>query len=105
VARATPAEEAAWKEKFVPIQAEIKAVRAQMFALRGKKDAESLDKREQLTKQTEELTEKLPDPLPSIHSVVTKEEKPDIHVLNRGEYNQKGDRVNPRPLGVLLPAG
>jgi hypothetical protein len=103
VAKATPADEAAWKETALPIQNEIKAVRSQMFALRGKKDPESLDKREQLTKLTEELTEKLPAPLPSLHSVVTRDEKPDIHILARGEYTAKGARVGPRPLGVLLP--
>ena len=103
VSKATAADEVAWKAKALPIQDEIKAVRAQMFALRGKKDAESLDKREKLTALTEELTDKLPGPLPSLHSVVTKDEKADIHILGRGEYTAKGARVGPRPLGVLLP--
>src|SRR5688572_5197783 len=105
VARATPEQEAAWKAQAAPIQAEIKTVRGQMFGLRGKKDPESLDKRESLTKKIEELQEKMPEPLPSIHSVVTKDEKPAIHVLVRGEYTAKGDKVGPRPLGVLLPPG
>jgi hypothetical protein len=103
VSKATPADEAAWKEKAQPIQEELKKVRGQMFGLRGKKDPESMDKREQLTKLTEDLTDKLPPPLPSIHSVMEKDEKPDIHILGRGEYTQKGDRVGPRPPGVLLP--
>jgi hypothetical protein len=103
VAKATPEEEAAWKQKAAPIQNEIKEVRAQMFQLRGKKDPESLDKREQLTKQVEELEERLPAPLPSIHSVASKDEKSDIHILARGEYTAKGDRVGMRPPGVLLP--
>src|SRR5437762_1654219 len=83
VSKATPEEEAAWKEKASVVQADIKVVRAQMFQLRGKKDPESLDKREQLTKQMEDLTDKMPAPLPSVHSVVTKDEKPDVHILIR----------------------
>src|SRR5436190_5656020 len=83
VSKATPEEEAAWKEKASVVQADIKVVRAQMFQLRGKKDPESLDKREQLTKQMEDLTDKMPAPLPSVHSVVTKDEKPDVHILVR----------------------
>jgi hypothetical protein len=105
VARATPEQEAEWKAKTAPIQAEIKQIRAKMFQFRGKKDPESLDQREKLTKQIEELEEKLPAPLPSIHSVVTKEEAVATHVLNRGEYTQPGDRVGPRPLGILMPPG
>jgi len=101
--RATPAEEAARKEQAAPIEAEIRAVRAQLFELRGKKDAESVDKREQLNKQIEELTEKMPAPLPSIHTVIDKDEKADVHILARGDYTAKGDRVGMRTLGVLLP--
>jgi hypothetical protein len=102
VARATPEEESAWKEKAAVVQAEIRTVRGQMAPLRGKKDAESLDKREQLNKQIEELQEKMPTPLPSIHTVMDKDQKPDIHILARGEYTAKGDRVGRRTLGVLL---
>ena len=29
----------------------------------------------------------------------------DVHILARGEYTAKGDRVGMRPLGVLLPPG
>jgi len=101
--RATPAEEAAWKAKAEPIQAEIKAVRGQMFSLRDKQDAESLEQREKLNKRIEELQDKMPAPLPSIHTVVNKDEKPDVHILIRGDYTAKGDRVGMRTLGVLLP--
>jgi hypothetical protein len=101
--RATPAEEAARKEQVAPVEAEIRAVRAQMFPLRGKNDPESIDKREKLNKQIEELQEKMPPPLPSIHTVVDKEEQLDVHILARGEYTARGDRVGMRALGVLLP--
>ena len=105
VQRATPDEEQAWKAKAAPVQEELKAIRSQMFPLRGKKDPESAEKREQLTKQMEEVQEKMPPPLPSIHSVVSKDEKPDVHILARGEYTAKGDRVGLRTLGILLPPG
>lgn len=101
--RATSVEEAAWKAKAEPIQAEIKTVRGQMFSLRGKKDVESTEQREKLNKQIEDLQDKMPDPLPSIHTVITKDEKPDVHILIRGEYTAKGDGVGMRTLGVLLP--
>jgi hypothetical protein len=105
VPRATAEQEAEWKAKSEPVQAEIKAIRAQMFQFRGKKDAESIEKREKLTKQIEELEEKLPAPLPSIHSVIEKDETPNVHVLNRGEHTAPGDKVGMRPLGILLPPG
>ncbi len=105
VAKATPEEEAAWKEKAAPINNEIKTLRAQMMALRGSKDPESADKRAALTKQLEELQEKLPPPIPSIHTVIDKDEKAETHILGRGEYTAKLDRVGMRPLGVLLPPG
>jgi hypothetical protein len=103
VAKATAEEEAEWKAKAAPVQAEVKALRAQMFELRGKKDPESQDKREHLTKQIEEVQDKMPAPLPSIHSVTTKDEPGNTHILARGEYTAPGDRVGMRPLGVLLP--
>ncbi len=105
VPRATPEQEAEWKAKSDPIQAEIKAVRAQMFQFRGKKDPESVEKREKLTKQIEEIEERLPAPLPSIHSVLTKDEAPNVHILTRGEHTAPGDKVGMRPLGIMLPPG
>jgi hypothetical protein len=106
VEKATEEEKAAWKEKAAPVEAEIRKLRGQMAGLRGKKDAESLDQREVLTKQIEEWQEKMPDPIPSIHSVINKpENKSPIHLLTRGDYTAKGDRVGMRPLGILLPPG
>ena len=105
VVTATAEEQAAWKEKAAPVQKELGAIRQQTFALRGKNDAESADKRAKLQMQMEELQDKLPPPIPSIHSVIDKDEKLDQHVLIRGEYTQKGDRVGMRTLGVLLPPG
>jgi uncharacterized protein DUF1553/uncharacterized protein DUF1549 len=106
VQKATPEEQAAWKEKAAPVEAEIRKLRGQMAGLRGKKDAETADKREALMKQIEEWQEKLPAPLPSIHSVANKpDKKTPIHILMRGDYTKKGDAVGMRVPGVLLPPG
>lgn len=106
VLKATPEEQAAWKEKAAPVEAEIRKLRGEMMALRGKKDTESVDKREALTKQIEEWQEKMPPPLPSIHSVTNKPgSKTPIHILMRGDYTNKGDRVGMRVPGVLLSPG
>ncbi len=57
-------------------------------------------------KKLEEPQDKMPEPLPALHSVVNlTDKKSPIHLLARGEYNAKGDRVGMRPLGVLLPDG
>ena len=48
----------------------------------------------------------IPEPLPAIASIKNDPEKrTPIHVLNRGNYDQKGESVGMRPLGVLLPDG
>ena len=70
-------------------------------------DAESLEKREKLTKQIEELEETLPAPLPSIQhaSMDSRTSARPIHVLTRGEHaDNKGDRSGMRPLGDPAPA-
>jgi hypothetical protein len=101
LAKATPEEEAAWKEMAAPVNNEIKTLRAQMMALRGKKDPESDDKRESLTKQIEELQDKLPPPIPSIHTVTDKDEKAETHILAR-EYTAKGNWVGAPPALTAL---
>src|SRR5262249_28368165 len=103
VEKATEAEKATWKEKAAPVEAEIRKLRGELAGLRGRKDAESSDKREAINKQLEEWQEKMPAPIPSIHSVINKPEKSSIHILQRGDYTQKADRVGMRTLGVLLP--
>src|SRR5439155_440595 len=46
----------------------------------------------------------MPEPLPSLFSVADDpEKKTPVHLLARGDYAKKGDRVGMRPLGVLLP--
>ncbi len=92
----------AWKAKSDSMQAEIKKLQAEVKSLKDKPEAAG--QRDSLMKQIEEMQAKLPPPLPAIHTVA---EKPDqrspIHLLARGDYRNKGDRVGMRPLGILLP--
>ncbi len=106
VLKATPAEQAAWKARAEPIEQEMKTVTAARKRLEGKQDAASIDQKESLTKKLEELQDKMPQPLPALHSVVNQlDKKSPIHLLARGDYNSKGERVGMRPLGILLPDG
>jgi hypothetical protein len=95
--RATPEEKAAYKAQTEPLQAEMKRVKA---AMRGAKDMEKTA----LEKKLEDLEGKMPEPLPALYSVADDPAKrTEIHLLARGEWEKKGDRVSARPLGVLLP--
>src|SRR5262249_59491408 len=61
------------------------------------------DARTRLNEQIEELENKMPPyppTIPSIHNDST--QRTEIHVLHRGEWEQKGERVAPRPLSVLV---
>jgi hypothetical protein len=99
--RVKPEEVAVWKQKTEAIQAEIKTIRAEMMTMRGK--PEMADQREALRKKIEELQENLPEALPSVHTVVTKPaEQSPIHLLGRGDYMAKGDKVHARPMGILI---
>jgi hypothetical protein len=101
VPRGTEEEIAAYKAKMEPINAEMTKLRAEMRKLRGRQDA--VDRREEIRKALEHLQENMPDPPPSVHTVLTKpDQMTPVHVLARGDYLNKGDRVLPRPLGVLL---
>jgi hypothetical protein len=106
VLKATPEQQAARKAKAAPIEKEMEKLKATMKNLQGKKDAASLDQKEALTKKLEDLQEQLPEPLPALHSVTNAMDKRSpIHLLARGDYTAKGERVGMRPLGVLLPDG
>ncbi|MFN0112411.1 MAG: DUF1549 and DUF1553 domain-containing protein [Blastocatellia bacterium] len=106
LAKASPEQQATWKAKAEPIEQEIKTVTATMKKLQGKEDAASRDQHQALTKKLEELQDKMPEPLPSLHSVTNQMDKRSpIHLLARGEYSAKGQSVGMRTLGVLLPDG
>jgi Protein of unknown function (DUF1549)/Protein of unknown function (DUF1553) len=106
VIKATPEEQAAWKAKAEPIEREMKQINEEMKKLRGKDDPATLDQKQALMKKLEKLQEAMPEPLPAIHSVANmSDKKSPIHLLSRGDYHAKGQRVGIRPLGVLLPDG
>ena len=106
VLKATPEQQAARKAKVEPIEQEIKTLTATLKRLQGKQDAASLDQKETLTKKLEELQDQMPEPLPALHSVTNMpDKKSPVHLLARGDYTAKGNRVGMRPLGVLLPDG
>ncbi len=97
VVRASPDEQTQWKAKVEPLEAEIRQLRQSM---KGKKG----DELEAIRKKVEALEEKRPEPLPGLFAVALEPGNRDsIHMLARGDYQNKGDRVGPRPLGVLLP--
>jgi hypothetical protein len=99
IPRHSPEEDKAWKAQAEPIEREMKQVRASMRGLKG-------EQRAPLEKKLEELQDKMPDPLPALFTVTDDPAKRSaIHLLARGDYQHKGDRVGMRPLGVLLPEG
>ncbi len=96
---ASAEEQAAWKSRSEAVNQEIKKIQASMRGLKG-------PARDEFEKKLKETEERLPDPLPALFSVANDPEKASpIHVLARGEYQNKGERVGMRPLGVLLPDG
>lgn len=106
IVKASPEQQTAWKAKAEPVEQEIKTVTATMKKLLGREDAASRDQHAALMKRLEELQDKMPAPLPSLHTVGNQTAKRSpIHLLARGEYTAKGQSVGLRTLGVLLPDG
>jgi hypothetical protein len=94
---ASAEEQAEWKAKNQQVQAEMKKLRGQMKNLKG-------DALVQMEKKLKDVEAKVPDPLPALYSVANDAAKATpIHVLARGDYANKGEKVGARPLGVLLP--
>jgi len=92
-------EQAAWKARFDTINKELKSLRGKIGKTAGPEKAE-------MEKRLKEMEAKLPDPLPGLFSVANKTDKVSpMHVLARGDYQNKGAAVGMRPLGVLLPEG
>lgn len=93
----SPEVQAEWKAKTDSINKEMKELQKQMKDL----DAERKAQMEQRIKETEA---RLPAPLPALFSVMDEKEKiSPIHVLARGDYQNKGAKVGMRPLGILMP--
>jgi len=99
VALASSEEQTAWQMRFDAADQEVKSLRMSMRGLKG-------DERKQMEKKLEDLEAAKPEPLPAVYSVANDRARlSPIHVLARGEYENKGERVGMRPLGVLLPDG
>jgi hypothetical protein len=97
--KATPEERRTWQAQAEPVEAEIKRLREAM-------NKAPREERGQWLMKIEAMQDKMPPPLPAIYTVANDPAKRSaIHLLARGEYQQKGARVGMRPLGVLLPDG
>ncbi|MEZ5402358.1 MAG: DUF1549 and DUF1553 domain-containing protein [Bryobacteraceae bacterium] len=95
----TADEKQAWDARKKEHDGKIKDLRSKMKDLSGEEKGKMLG-------QIRALEEQSPEPLPALYSVSNDFEKPaEIHVLARGDYRNKGDRVGMRTLGVLLPDG
>ena len=73
-----------------------------------KEEAKKLpkDERKPVYDEVARLEATLPEPLPTICSIQNDDEKrTQIHVLERGNWDTKGEAVSIRALGVLLPEG
>ncbi|MCS7025033.1 MAG: DUF1549 and DUF1553 domain-containing protein [Bryobacteraceae bacterium] len=94
---ATPEQEKAYQEAKAAHEAELKRLRQTMEKLTGEEKGRMLQK-------IRNLEETPPEPPPAVFSVLNDMSKMSpIHVLARGDYQNKGPRVFPRPLGVLIP--
>jgi hypothetical protein len=97
---ASPEQRTAWQEAKEKHLAEIKELRGQM-----RKITDGEEKGRMLAK-IRDLEESAPEPPPAIFSVGNDFAKASpIHVLPRGDYQNKGAKVGMRPLGILLPDG
>jgi len=96
---ATPEEQAKHKATMAPIEAEMRKLR---FSMRR---ASEEDKGKILTR-LEQLDEQMPAPLTAMYAVKNDlKDMTQIHMLQRGDYRNKGPKVGMRPPGVLLPDG
>jgi hypothetical protein len=90
-------EQASWKVRSQQYQQQMKELKA---AMRGTQGAD----RAKLETRIEELEDKLTETPATLFSVSDDPSKRSpVHLLARGDYTHQGDRVNMRPLGVLLP--
>lgn len=96
---ATPEEQAAWKARMEPIEREMRKLR---FQMRRAPETE----KGKIEARLEELDQQIPAPLTAWYAVKNDPaEMTQIHLLERGDYRNKGPLVGMRPPGVLLPDG
>jgi hypothetical protein len=99
IPRAPVEVQAAWKAKVEALDAEVKQLRRSMKTA-------TPDERQARVKRIEEIQDNTPEPPAGLQSMSDDlAHKSEIHLLARGDYQNKGDAVGMRPLGVLLPDG
>ena len=92
-------EQTAWKQSTDAVNEQIKELREKAKAL-------PVVERGPILADVADLETTLPAPLPTLCSIQNDaEERTAIHVLERGNWDRKGDSVGPRVLGVFLPDG
>jgi len=81
-----------------------KKLRGKLKGMRGKISLAPPEERAKMEQEYAELEASLPPPPDNISTIHNNyEERTEIHVLNRGNFDQKGDAVGMRALGVLIP--
>ena len=96
---ATPEEQAKHKAVMEPLETEMRKLRVSM------RRASEEDKGKILTR-LEEIDGQIPPPLTAMYAVKNdSKDMTQIHMLQRGDYRNKGPKVGMRPPGVLLPDG
>jgi Protein of unknown function (DUF1553)/Protein of unknown function (DUF1549) len=98
--KASEEEQQAWKTKAGPIQADMGRL---IKEIAKHKDGAGVT---DLQKQLEDKQDELPEPLPSLFTVHDNfATQAEIHILARGDYQNKGERVGMRVPGIFLAEG
>ena len=96
-------EQDAWQAKTDAIKEEVKKLKESLGDLERE---EKKRKQKEVNKRVKELEAGLPEPLPAIASIRNDPEKrTPIHILQRGDHDNKGEQVGMRFPGVFLPDG
>jgi hypothetical protein len=98
VPKSTAEQQAAWKAKADPINAEIAKLKKSLAQHKDEASAGAIQK------EIDAVSARMPEPLPTLFSV--KDDRAAhfaIHVLGRGDTRNMGDLVHARAIGVLLP--
>lgn len=93
---ASPTEQKDWEARTAEAKKEIKRVQALARQATG-------EEQDRLNAQVESLEDKLPAPLATIPSTQDDfAQRTPIHLLRRGEWENKGEPVGPRPPAILV---
>lgn len=92
---ASPLAAAEWKARAEPAQKEVRRLTQALMKATGEEEIH-------LKAQLQAARQRLPEPLPSISSIRDGATPTPIHILKRGDSNNKGPQVGPRLLTALL---